>query len=58
MLIIDEAHKLKNQNSNVSMGLREYKFKNTLLMTGTPLQNNTEGKQILFFFYHLCLHHY
>ena len=42
MMIIDEAHKLKNYNSKLSVTLREeYKCRNKLLLTGTPLQNNT-----------------
>ena len=42
MMIIDEAHKIKNHSSKLSVTLREeYKFRNSLLLTGTPLQNNT-----------------
>lgn len=39
-IIVDEAHRLKNENSQLSMILRVYKFKHRLLLTGTPLQNN------------------
>ena len=43
MLVVDEAHKLKNYNSRVSITLREeFKYTSTLLLTGTPLQNNVE----------------
>ena len=43
ILVVDEAHKLKNYNSKVSVTLREeFKYSNTLLLTGTPLQNNVE----------------
>jgi SNF2 family DNA or RNA helicase len=43
MLVVDEAHKLKNYNSRVTITLREeFKYSNTLLLTGTPLQNNVE----------------
>lgn len=43
LVIIDEAHKLKNYDSKLASTLREeYSFKNCVLLTGTPLQNNTE----------------
>lgn len=43
LIIIDEAHKLKNYDSKLSSTLRdEYTFKNCVLLTGTPLQNNTD----------------
>lgn len=43
MLVVDEAHKLKNYNSRVTSTLREeFSYSNTLLLTGTPLQNNVE----------------
>jgi hypothetical protein len=36
------AHKLKNYDSKLSCTLRnEYTYQNSLLLTGTPLQNNT-----------------
>lgn len=42
-IIIDEAHKLKNYDSKMSAVLRdEYSYLNCLLLTGTPLQNNTD----------------
>lgn len=37
-LIIDEAHRLKNENSKLSLVLRRFSVKNRLLLTGTPLQ--------------------
>uniref|UniRef100_A0A1I8PAI2 Chromatin-remodeling complex ATPase chain Iswi n=1 Tax=Stomoxys calcitrans TaxID=35570 RepID=A0A1I8PAI2_STOCA len=39
-MIIDEAHRIKNEKSKLSEILREFKTSNRLLITGTPLQNN------------------
>ncbi|ODM95941.1 Chromatin-remodeling complex ATPase chain Iswi [Orchesella cincta] len=39
-LIIDEAHRIKNEKSKLSEYVREFKSNNRLLITGTPLQNN------------------
>lgn len=39
-LIIDEAHRLKNEESNFSKIVRQLNTKHRLLLTGTPLQNN------------------
>lgn len=39
-IIIDEAHRLKNENSRLSIVLRMLKANNRMLITGTPLQNN------------------
>ena len=39
-IIVDEAHKLKNEDSIVSRRLRELDSNYRLLLTGTPLQNN------------------
>ena len=42
MIIIDEAHRLKNKHAKILSYLKELPCKRFLLMTGTPLQNNTE----------------
>ena len=39
-IIIDEAHKIKNEDSQTSKRIREIKSSYRLLLTGTPLQNN------------------
>jgi len=39
-IIIDEAHRIKNEKSRLSVVLRTLKCNNRLLITGTPLQNN------------------
>lgn len=37
-LVVDEAHRLKNENNKISTILRSFKSENRLLLTGTPLQ--------------------
>lgn len=39
-LVIDEAHRMKNEKSKLSITLRKMSSRNRLLLTGTPLQNN------------------
>lgn len=40
LLIVDEAHRLKNMNCKLLHVLRQGTFEGRLLLTGTPLQNN------------------
>ncbi len=39
-LIIDEAHRLKNEASQLAVAVRAMNVEHRLLLTGTPLQNN------------------
>ncbi|KAE8747191.1 hypothetical protein FOCC_FOCC006058 [Frankliniella occidentalis] len=39
-IIIDEGHRIKNHNSQLSRALRTYQSANRLLLTGTPLHNS------------------
>ncbi|KAL0080870.1 SNF2 family N-terminal domain-containing protein [Phycomyces blakesleeanus] len=39
-IVIDEAHRIKNENSMLSQIVREFNSRNRMLITGTPLQNN------------------
>ena len=50
-VIIDEAHRIKNENSLLSKTMREYKTNYRLLITGTPLQ----VYHIIFFKEIICL---
>ncbi|KAH7982014.1 hypothetical protein HPB52_002604 [Rhipicephalus sanguineus] len=40
--VIDEAHRLKNRNCKLLEGLRMLNLEHSVLLTGTPLQNNVE----------------
>ncbi|CAK9295655.1 unnamed protein product [Gordionus sp. m RMFG-2023] len=40
--VVDEAHRLKSNQSKFFKILNDYKFNYRLLLTGTPLQNNLE----------------
>lgn len=42
VLVVDEAHRLKNNQSKFFKVLNNYKIAYKLLLTGTPLQNNLE----------------
>ncbi|KAM6967695.1 chromodomain-helicase-DNA-binding protein 4 isoform 2-T3 [Aplochiton taeniatus] len=41
-LVVDEAHRLKNNQSKFFRILNNYPLRHKLLLTGTPLQNNLE----------------
>lgn len=40
-VIVDEAHRLKNKNAKILSSLKQLPCKRVLLLTGTPIQNNT-----------------
>ncbi|XP_070567712.1 chromodomain-helicase-DNA-binding protein 1-like [Ptychodera flava] len=40
VLVVDEAHRLKNQNSLLYQTLSEFDINHRVLLTGTPVQNN------------------
>ncbi|XP_018605381.1 chromodomain-helicase-DNA-binding protein 1-like isoform X2 [Scleropages formosus] len=42
VLVVDEAHRLKNQNSVLHNMLSEFSFGFKVLLTGTPIQNNLQ----------------
>ena len=42
VMIVDEAHRLKNQHSHVYEALKTIPRQHCVLLTGTPLQNSTE----------------
>lgn len=41
-VVVDEAHRLKNRLSKTLQLLKQVACRHTLLLTGTPVQNNTE----------------
>ena len=41
-MVVDEAHRLKNKQAKTLMLLKEHPCRRILLLTGTPIQNNTK----------------
>lgn len=48
-LVLDEGHKVKSVDTQITAGLRKLKRAWTLLLTGTPLQNNMKELYVRFF---------
>ncbi|KAL4856079.1 Protein CHROMATIN REMODELING 5 [Chlorella vulgaris] len=51
-MMVDEAHRLKNDESALYKELIQWSFKSKLLVTGTPLQNNMRELWALLHFLH------
>ncbi len=47
-LVIDEAHRIKNEKSKLSDIVRQFRSHHRLLLTGTPLQVGREFKKKLY----------
>lgn len=39
-IVVDEAHRIKNERAQLSVAIRKFTSTNRLLLTGTPLQND------------------
>jgi len=48
VLVFDEGHRLKNPESQLTIAARHIKSQCTLLLTGTPLQNNLTELYVVF----------
>jgi chromodomain-helicase-DNA-binding protein 7 len=46
-MVVDEAHRLKGENSKITQAIKMYQSQWKLLMTGTPIQNNMRELFIL-----------
>lgn len=47
LIVVDEAHRLKNTNSKALKLMRTLRVDRRILLTGTPLQNNTQELFVL-----------
>jgi SNF2 family DNA or RNA helicase len=45
-LIVDEAHRLKNQKSATRQALQDLSVRWLLMLSGTPVQNNMKEVQV------------
>jgi len=56
ILVVDEAHRLKNHKSKLAVNLRDgnFTFKRSLLLTGTPLQvSHVNVRDLDLFHFHI-----
>lgn len=51
-IVIDEAHRLKNRSNRLYSDLQTYKNEHTILLTGTPIQNEIRELWALLHFLH------
>lgn len=49
-MVLDEGHKIKNEETDVSEACRRIRAIHRVLLTGTPMQNNLHEYENLSFF--------